>query len=509
MFCPYCGRAVDSGDPNRYVCQGCGRSIYVHRSDLQTLAGSGDLVGRFDAAAGDVADGYGKRALENAERALEESGGSDPDAYLLRGCVYALMGEDGRAQSDWKKALELLPEDGDLDAYVCILAKAVSRMILLKEQEFVEFNVVSFIDRLGDELDAASGASCKSFLYFTIYMDCVDLVGGLSGAESDEFKDVLPDLFRRVVAYQRNFWVLSQIIKEYLDYIGYEEETFDEDDNVIPHVYYLIRKGLEERLGSLSEEDRLRLFDRWNDKSLKEQVEPLLDAMVVRKSILDKIRVKEGPQFDFEGAVRAYLDKCLQAEAPAEPAEPAPADEPDGQARRAAPFFLSKEPEVLQQYLDADDHEDDAPEDLGLVPEPAPDGAAGLDADRAYEERDDADNERGRPYRGLRHRQGYADGERVYAGGYGQEEHRLEAEAVVDVLLLPRQSFAYHVEADESQQAEGDPVVVGLDEVVDRGAEVEPDDRHQELEEPEPQAHYDDGLERGLLHGQALAYGHG
>lgn len=332
MFCPYCGRAVDSGDPNRYVCQGCGRSIYVHRSDLQTLAGSGDLVGRFDAAAGDVADGYGKRALENAEKALEESGGSDPDAYLLRGCVYALMGEDGRAQSDWKKALELLPEDGDLDAYVCILAKAVSRMILLKEQEFVEFNVVSFIDRLGDELDAASGASCKSFLYFTIYMDCVDLVGGLSGAESDEFKDVLPDLFRRVVAYQRNFWVLSQIIKEYLDYIGYEEETFDEDDNVIPHVYYLIRQGLEERLKGLSEEDRLRLFDRWNDKSLKEQVEPLLDAMVVRKSILDKIRVKEGPQFDFEGAVRAYLDKCLQAEAPAEPAEPAPADEPDGQA---------------------------------------------------------------------------------------------------------------------------------------------------------------------------------
>lgn len=308
MSCPYCGRAVDSSDPNRYVCLGCGKSIYTNRSDIMTLKRPGGIGESFKASIDAANDGNEKKAMEIAD-GLVESEEASHDAYFLRGCVYALRGEDGKAFTDWKKALELLSNSTELDAYVCLMAKAVSRMALYKEQEFVEFNIVAYVDKLCDEIDSSSGMSCKAFVYYTIYIDCLEIARGLDGSVADEFKDVIPELFRRVVAYHRNYWCLSRIIEEYLDYVGYEEETFEEDENDVPHVYNLIRRELDAHISCMTEEDRIRIFDRWDDKSLKEKIEPVLDGMV-KKGLLSKIRAKEAAT-DVSETVHAYVDKCL------------------------------------------------------------------------------------------------------------------------------------------------------------------------------------------------------
>ncbi|MDO5862467.1 MAG: hypothetical protein Q4Q58_06735 [Thermoplasmata archaeon] len=322
MSCPYCGRAVDSSDPIRYVCTSCGKSIYTNRFDVLSFIHPSGIEERFKDCMLAAADGNEKKAMDIAEGLVGSTGCCDHDPYFLRGCVYALRGEDGKALSDWKKALELLSNSEELDAYVCLLAKAVSAMVLYKEREYIEFNIVNYVDKLCDEIDSSSGMSCKAFVYYTIYIDCLEQAKGLGKSEADQFRELAPDLFRRVVAYHRNYWCLSRIIEEYLEYIGYDEETFEEDDNSVPHVYALLRHRLDEHISHMTEEDRVRIFDRWDDKSLKENIEPLLDAMVVKKSLLTRLRPKDAQgTVDIKTAVHKYVDTCLLIEGPAD--EPA------------------------------------------------------------------------------------------------------------------------------------------------------------------------------------------
>ncbi len=321
MSCPYCGRAVDSSDPKRYVCLSCGKFIYTDRKDTTSFIRSSEIEDRIRDVFAAVDDGNDKKAMEIAEDIIESTGCCNHDGYFIRGYVLEHMGEDGKALADWRKGLELLSNDVNLDAYVCLMSKGISDMILFKEREFIEFNVLAHIDKLTDDIDACTGMSTKAFVYYSVYRDCLDMARRADSEDEGAYlKDIIPLLFRRVVAYHRNFWCLSRIIEEYLGYVGYNPDTYEEDDNDIAHVYDLLRIGFNEHIAKMSDEDRIRIFDRWDDKSLKENIEPMLDELIgTRKGILGLIRKKEeADDGELEAAVHAYIDKCLLIDGPVE-----------------------------------------------------------------------------------------------------------------------------------------------------------------------------------------------
>lgn len=322
MSCPYCGRAVDSTDPKKYMCQSCGKFIYTDRKDVTAFIRPGELEDRFKEVFEAIDDANEKKAMDIAEDLIETTEGNDHDSFFIRGYVYEMIGEDGKAIADWRKGLEMLSNDVNLDGYVCLMSKAICDMILYKEREYIEFNVLAHIDRLTDDIDACTGMSTKAFVYYSVYRDCMDKVKGMDGGEEETYlKDIIPLLFRRVVAYHRNLWCLSRIIDEYLAYVGYNPDTYEEDDNEVAHVYDLIRINLNQHIAQMTEEDRIRIFDRWDDKSLKDNIEPLLDNMIgAKKSLLGLIRKKdESETLSIDDVVAAYVDKILLIEAPEEP----------------------------------------------------------------------------------------------------------------------------------------------------------------------------------------------
>src|SRR4029079_1350738 len=81
-----------------------------------------------------------------------------------------------------------------------------------------------------------------------------------------------------------------------------------------------------------------------------------------------------------------------------------------------------------------------------------------------------------------------ADRERIDARRHREKEHDAKSEQVV---LAPRRrglrapGFPEHLRADAPEQNEGDPVVPGLDQRSDAGADQPADDRHQSLEAAE------------------------
>ncbi len=324
MSCPYCSRTVDSSDPCKYVCLSCGKSIYTARSDVMAFTDNDELKNSFESIFDAFDDDFEKKAREIADGLVESTEGNDRDSLFIRGYVHARMGEDGKALADWKKGLELLSNDINLDGYICLVSKAVCDMILFKEKEFIEFDAIAYIDKICDEVDSNTGMSCKAFIYYSIYRNCLNMVY-TSDELNGEFDDVIPRLIKRIVAYHRNYWCLPRIIQEYLDLIEYDPETYEDDDNEVPHVYELIGVCLKEATAGMNDDDRIRIFDRWNDASLKAQMEPALDALINQKgTFLGRFHKKE--EGEDEGVknynlIRDYVDKCLLLAHDEEPVE--------------------------------------------------------------------------------------------------------------------------------------------------------------------------------------------
>ncbi len=317
MSCPYCSRTVDSSDPKRYVCLSCGKSIYTDRTNARAFIRPGEIEESFHAALDAIFEDNEKKALDIANDLVESTEECDRDSLFLRGFILSEIGEDGKALADWRRGLELLSNDPNLDAYVCMMSKAIADMILYKEREFIEFKAISHIDKLCEDIDSCTGMSCKAFVYYSVYLNCLDLSRDTEDEEDvTEFDDIIPLMMKRIIAYHRNYWCLSRIIQEYLTSIDYNAETYEDDDNMVPHTYDLIAQYLDDHIAYLSEDDRVRIFDRWDDSSLKDNIEPLLDSLLKQKiglrTILHRKELEEAPQ-EID-AVHAYVDKCLLSE---------------------------------------------------------------------------------------------------------------------------------------------------------------------------------------------------
>lgn len=314
MYCPYCGGDIDSTDESRYTCRSCGKFIYTDRECIRHFIRPGELEANFEEALDSLEDENPKKALSEADELLRLSEDADFDAYFLRGAVYASIGEDGKAAMDWKRGLELLNVYTNIDAYICLMAKCISNMVYSKEEEFVEFDPVKYIDRICDEIRENTNESCKSFFFYNVYMDYRALIGRKDVNSNETFSEVVPKLFRKVVAYHHNFWCLEGIIDDYLASIGYNPDTYEEDDMEQAHVYECIARNLRKYTSGMTENDMRRIMGSWDDNSLK-LMEERLDAMMptVEGFKLGKIlsRKPEAPPVDLEVAADTYARIAL------------------------------------------------------------------------------------------------------------------------------------------------------------------------------------------------------
>ena len=319
MFCPYCGGELGPKDDTGNVCQSCGKNIFAERQSIDKVIPSGEAGSAFRDALAAVNDDNPKKALEIAEEFNESSPGAD--ALFLRGAVYAYMGEDGKAAIDWKKGLEAMTSFTNIDAYVCIMSRAIADMIYFKEKEFIDFEPVKYIDKLCDEIHADTGESCKAFFFYTVYNDCEIMMDQLQDEGAEVFKDVLPLLFRRTVEYHRNMLCLIQVIDAYLAKMGYNPETYEDDDKVDLHVYDLISSDLKKYTAGMTAEDMRRIMFSWDDISLKAN-ESLLESIMPgsKDSVIGKLLNRKNSPDDAQSepdTVDLYVRRLLLLDKPA------------------------------------------------------------------------------------------------------------------------------------------------------------------------------------------------
>ncbi len=321
MFCPYCGGDIEPVDGSKYLCKGCGKSIYTERDNLLNFIRPGKLEPSFREAIGTLENQNPQKALAIANDLLAVSEETDFDAFFLRGAAYCSVGEDGKASMDWKKGLELLTVYTNIDAYICLISRCVSEMIFSKEEEFIDFQPVKYIDKICDEIHTDTNESCKSFLFYNIYMEYRRILDRKDKNNDEGFNEVVPKLFRRVVAYHRNLWCLDRVIGEYLSSFSYDPETYIDDDLEDAHVYDLLSKCFAARTEEMSIEQMRALMDRWDDVSMKE-FEDRLEAMMPHSDgMLGKLLSRKSdsdPQV-LEKAVEVYVDRYLSE--PDDPSE--------------------------------------------------------------------------------------------------------------------------------------------------------------------------------------------
>ena len=126
----------------------------------------------------------------------------------------------------------------------------------------------------------------------------------------------------------------------------------------------------------------------------------------------------------------------------------------------------------------------------------------------------DADKRRRQPdVHAADHGKGNADGQRVYGSCHSHEKHGPDGQVgvlfrVVAGFVFLLQRFLQHVDADDDQQTEGNPVVERFNGFGKQRAKKKAGHGHQHLETAEPESAGRLRLQRCLFHGKTLAYGY-
>lgn len=302
--CPYCGGTVSSDNRNFFVCSQCCRKILVNRADKFSFIENGPRRDSMKEILSIAEEDRCEEALKRVNAMIEDTP-EDQDVYFLRGTILALMGEEGKAFTDWKRGISIINDLNDIDAYACLICSTVADMIYQKESDFVEFDYIRYIDRVSQLFSDVANDKIKAFIFYTVYVDFVNILTSIDGEKARQMFYVLPSLFRNVVVYHTNYSCLGRIINEYLSFIGYDEDTYDDDDMIQCHLYYLIGKSITDKIVNIAPERLKEIYCCWNDDNMK----VIDDAFATLESIAHGRAKKK--DITLEEAVDGYTDKCL------------------------------------------------------------------------------------------------------------------------------------------------------------------------------------------------------
>ncbi len=250
-------------------------------------------------------------ALEIAEELVNEN----KEAffpYLMRAVAYCYMKEDGKALKDWMTSISLMEKNEKMDAYVCIISKSVSDLIIADEREFVDFDYLSHIDRVCETLDEHLECNCKGFVYLTVFTCFMSSYLGMEEDEKEQCGEIIPNLVQRTVAYSRDVSVIKNVVNECLGINDYDESTYEEDDN---YDLYALSKIVEKIEKNLPYADRSEFPDMWTDAEMKTVLEGYLAAILACEGDtkpLEKYAKKSGTMTELDLAIEDYSRKYLR-----------------------------------------------------------------------------------------------------------------------------------------------------------------------------------------------------
>ncbi|MBR4181929.1 MAG: hypothetical protein IKQ57_07325 [Candidatus Methanomethylophilaceae archaeon] len=250
-------------------------------------------------------------ALEIAEELVNEN----KEAffpYLMRAVAYCYMKEDGKALKDWMTSISLMEKNEKMDAYVCIISKSVSDLIIADEREFVDFDYLSHIDRVCEALDEHLECNCKGFVYLTVFTCFMSSYLGMEEDEKEQCGEIIPNLVQRTVAYSRDVSVIKDVVNECLGINDYDESTYEEDDN---YDLYALSKIVEKIEKNLPDADRSEFPDMWTDAEMKTVLEGYLAAILACEGDtkpLEKYAKKSGTMTELDLAIEDYSRKYLR-----------------------------------------------------------------------------------------------------------------------------------------------------------------------------------------------------
>jgi hypothetical protein len=232
--------------------------------------------------------------------------------YLMRAVAYCYMKEDGKALKDWMTSISLMEKNEKMDAYVCIISKSVSDLIIADEREFVDFDYLSHIDRVCETLDEHLECNCKGFVYLTVFTCFMSSYLGMEEDEKEQCGEIIPNLVQRTVAYSRDVSVIKDVVNECLGINDYDESTYEEDDN---YDLYALSKIVEKIEKNLPNADRSEFPDMWTDAEMKTVLEGYLAAILACEGDakpLEKYAKKSGTMTELDLAIEDYSRKYLR-----------------------------------------------------------------------------------------------------------------------------------------------------------------------------------------------------
>jgi len=232
--------------------------------------------------------------------------------YLMRAVAYCYMKEDGKALKDWMTSISLMEKNEKMDAYVCIISKSVSDLIIADEREFVDFDYLSHIDRVCETLDEHLECNCKGFVYLTVFTCFMSSYLGMEEDEKEQCGEIIPNLVQRTVAYSRDVSVIKDVVNECLGINDYDESTYEEDDN---YDLYALSKIVEKIEKNLPDADRSEFPDMWTDAEMKTVLEGYLAAILACEGDakpLEKYAKKSGTMTELDLAIEDYSRKYLR-----------------------------------------------------------------------------------------------------------------------------------------------------------------------------------------------------
>ncbi len=326
-LCPYCGGAIKADESGCYTCSECGKHTFRSRSNSKAF-----LLGKpYEEAYSDimgVMEQDPKEALSQIDAIIEETEEPNPDMFIIRGLAYCSIGEEGKAHNDWKKGLDLITDVTNLDAYIVTICRRIAGLIVMKEREFLDFKPLEYIDLIATEFSLKGAVPCKGIFYITLYRDFrMGLQAGEFSCDDDIYPVVIPKILNRILVYGRNYQTTCGIIEEILEDFQYNDETYEEDDNLRLHLCYILRDKYLKLSEGFTDEDVVRILRHWNDENMFE-LEYWMDELM--KSVKDRTILKtlskftssDNENFDLEEAVENYAKKYLLL-LPEEKEEPA------------------------------------------------------------------------------------------------------------------------------------------------------------------------------------------
>ena len=324
QYCPYCSGAVVAGEDLYDLCDSCGKRLYKYRSDFEQFPAVVGNVEKYSPVIAMIKDDNLPKAFETVQAMIEDSSGEDPDELMLLGCIYMQMGEDGKALAEWRKSIEKLETFQNFDAYVCTMSAMISDHIYYIETEFVNFDYIKYIDRLGEILYDRLKEPCTYVLYLTINRIYRRKLRDLGVTIEDPvFCDVLSNLFCRIIEYNRNCEIVDYLVTSMLQLMGYDEATYVEDENILCHTFALFRDYVSAYMQEMTEEDKAAVRHYWNDENMKELVTAFegIIGQTRGESVGLGLFRRKSDDFDLAGSVNAYVRKYLLISAPSKDAQ--------------------------------------------------------------------------------------------------------------------------------------------------------------------------------------------